>query len=111
MPKLIHVTLATALIAAYAYSAQAETFKIAIPQKGDWDSMMAEYGVEQGFFKAEGLDVDVTYTDGGATTEQAVISGSVDLAMSTGILGIISAYTKGAPIRIISAEMLGTDQF
>ena len=92
---------------ALAGAARAETVKMALPQKGNWDSEVAEWGSKQGFFKAEGIDLAITYTAGGATTEQAVISGSVDVAVATGLLGIISAYVKGAPVRVISAEMTG----
>jgi NitT/TauT family transport system substrate-binding protein len=84
-----------------------ETIRVAVPQKGNWDTSISEWGSRQGFFKEQGLDLVFTYTEGGATTEQAVISGSVDLAVATGTLGIISAYVKGAPIRIIAAEMTG----
>jgi len=42
-----------------------------------------------------------------------VVSGSVDIAMSNGILGAIGAYVKGGdatPYRIISAEMTGAHE-
>jgi NitT/TauT family transport system substrate-binding protein len=87
--------------------ARPETLKLVIPQKGNWNSSMAEYGARKGFFRDEGLDLAITYTDGGANTEQAVVSGSADLAVASGLLGIISAYVKGAPIRVISASMTG----
>jgi NitT/TauT family transport system substrate-binding protein len=90
--------------------AQAETVKLAIPQKGAWDSSFVEFGVRKGFFKAEGLEIESTYTEGGATNEQAVISGSVDIAIATGFLGIISAYVKGAPVRVISPEVAGAPE-
>jgi NitT/TauT family transport system substrate-binding protein len=81
--------------------------KVAIAQKGNWDTSIVDFGVRQGFFKAEGLDIEPTYTEGGANNEQAVISGSTDLAVGTGLLGIISAYVKDAPVRVIAAEMTG----
>jgi NitT/TauT family transport system substrate-binding protein len=36
-----------------------------------------------------------------------VISGSADLGIAGGIMGALSAYSKGAPVRIISAETTG----
>jgi NitT/TauT family transport system substrate-binding protein len=98
---------ALCLAVALAGAARAETVKLAVPQKGNWDTAICDWGVKQGFFKEQGIELAVTYTEGGATTEQAVISGSVDLAVGTGLLGIISAYVKGAPVRVISAEMTG----
>jgi NitT/TauT family transport system substrate-binding protein len=107
MHKPIALWAAVALVAA-ALSARAETLKIAIPQKGAWDTSFSVYGDRQGFFKEQGIDLDITYTEGGATTETAVVSGSVDVAVATGTLGILSAYVKGAPVRIISAESTGS---
>jgi len=90
-----------------SYAHATETIRLAVPQKGNWDTSIAEWGARQGFFQEQGLDLAVTYTQGGASNEQAVISGSVDLGVATGTLGIISAYVKGAPVRIIAAEMTG----
>ena len=86
----------------------AETLKVALPQKGNWDTGIVEYGVKAGIFKQAGLDIDISYTQGGAATVQAVISGSVDIAMQTGLLGLFGAYAKGAPVRVISAAMTGS---
>jgi len=105
MRRTIAVLVATTLGASPAL---AETVvKVAIPQRGAWDTSYTELGIQQGFFKKQGLDVQVTYTEGGATNEQAVISGSVDMAIATGFLGILAAYVKGAPVRIVSPEATG----
>jgi len=97
--------LAISLVA--APNIRAETLKVAIAQKGNWDTSIVDFGVRQGFFKEQGLEIEPTYTEGGANNEQAVISGSTDLAIGTGLLGIISAYVKDAPVRVIAAEMTG----
>lgn len=103
--------LAAVLLAApaclVAAAAGAETLKVAVPQKGIWDASIVLFGMKQGFFKDEGLDLDVIYTQGGAATLQAVISGSVDIGMANGLLGVVGAYSKGAPVRVISAETTG----
>ncbi len=101
------IVLAMPLVAVAPIVPRAETLKLAIPQKGAWDTSLCVYGDRQGFFKEEGITLDITYTEGGATTETAVVSGSVDLAVATGTLGIVSAFVKGAPVRIISAESTG----
>ena len=105
MRKLVACSIA--IILGAVPLARAETLKLAIPQKGAWDTSFSVYGDRQGFFKDQGLELEITYTEGGATTETAVISGSVDVAVATGTLGIVSAYTKSAPVRIISAESTG----
>ena len=99
--------MAAIVAAAGATAARAESVKVAIPQKGNWDTSIVDYGVKQGFFKQEGLDVETVYTQGGAGTPQAVIAGSCAFGVGTGLLGIIGAYVKGAPVRVISAEMTG----
>ncbi len=101
-------TLSLALSASFAAFAQTATLKVALPQKGNWDTGITEFGVKAGFFKEAGLEIDVLYTQGGAQTVQAILAGSVDIAMQGGILGLVGAFTKGAPLRIVSAAMTGT---
>ena len=101
------------LMAGTSASLAVEKLKVAIPQKGFWDSSWVEFGEAAGFFKEAGLEVEVFYTEGGAQTIATVASGSVDIAMSNGILGAIGAYVKGGeatPYRIISAEMTGANE-
>lgn len=107
MRKQIVLAAALGFFAFDAAFAQT-TLKVALPQKGNWDTGIVEYGVKAGIFKQAGLDIDISYTAGGAATVQAVISGSVDVAMQTGLLGLIGAYAKGAPVRVISASMTGS---
>jgi NitT/TauT family transport system substrate-binding protein len=38
------------------------------------------------------------YTQGGGETQQAVLSGSVDIGVAAGIMGVLGAYGKGLPI-------------
>ena len=100
------IALAT-LGASFAANANAETMKVAVAQRGFWNSSFIEFGLKQGFFKAEGLDIEIFYTEGGASTLTPVIAGSLDIAMTNGTLGVIAAYSKGAPVKIISAEATG----
>ena len=95
------------MLAATAGSASAETLKVMVAQKGFWNSTFIEFGVRQGFFKQEGIDLDIVYTDGGASTLLPVIVGSADIAMTNGTLGVIAAFAKGNPVKIISSEATG----
>jgi NitT/TauT family transport system substrate-binding protein len=88
-------------------AASAETLRVAVAQRGFWNSTFVDIAEKQGFFKEAGLTIEVFYTEGGASTLTPLIAGSVDVAMSNGILGVIAAYSKGAPVRIISAEATG----
>jgi NitT/TauT family transport system substrate-binding protein len=90
-----------------AGAAQAETLKVAVGQKGFWDTSIAVWGDRAGFFKKEGLTLDILYTDGGAETQQAVISGSVEIGIGTGTLGVLGAVVRHAPVRAFTAEWHG----
>jgi len=85
----------------------AETLKVAVAQRGFWNSTFIDVGLKQGYFKDVGLDIDILYTEGGASTLTPVIAGSIDIAMTNGILGVVAAYAKGMPVKIISAEATG----
>ena len=84
-----------------------DTLKIAAGQRGNWDTSIAEVGQRVGIFKKHGLTLEILWTQGGGETQQAVISGSVDIGVATGIMGVLSAFSKGAPVRIIGAEATG----
>jgi NitT/TauT family transport system substrate-binding protein len=103
--------LAAALAVVFAPAAQAQDkLKVAISQRGFWDSSFLEFAQKEGMFKKAGLDVEFFYTQGGGQTLQVLTSGSVDVAMSNGFLGTIGAYSKKAPLRVISAQMTGAHE-
>ena len=100
--------LVAAAFALVAMSAQAQDkLKLAVGQRGNWDTSVAEIGQRAGIFKKHGLNLEILYTQGGGETQQAVISGSVDVGVAAGIMGVLSAYSKGAPVRVIGAETTG----
>lgn len=84
-----------------------DNVRAAIGQRGLWDTHFIPAGIEAGIFKKNGIEVDVTWTRGGAETLQAIITDSADVAIANGILGVISAASKGAPVKIVSAQMTG----
>src|SRR5437764_4860105 len=101
-----------AVLAALAHPAfAADALKLAIGQRGLWDSSFAEIGTQAGIFAKHGLELQVFYTSGGGETQQAVISGSADIGVSPGTLGVLGAFAKGAPIRIIAGEATGTAEY
>jgi len=89
----------------------ADTLKLAIGQRGLWDSAIGEIGMQVGIFQKHGLALQMFYTSGGGETQQAVISGSADIGVSPGTLGVLGAFAKGAPIRIIAGEATGTAEY
>lgn len=96
------------LSAALATPASAEDLlKLAIGQRGNWENSVSELGQDAGFFKKHGLTLEILYTEGGGQTQQAVISGSVDIGIGVGTYGVLGAFGKGAPVRIIGNSMIG----
>ncbi len=84
-----------------------DKLKLAVGQRGNWDTSVSEVGQLAGIFKKHGLELEIVYTQGAGETLQAAISGSVDIGVAAGIMGVLSAFSKGAPVRIIGAETTG----
>jgi NitT/TauT family transport system substrate-binding protein len=97
------------IFAAASTAARAEdTLKLAVPQRGAWDTAVTELGQRAGIFKKHDLTLNILYTQGGPESIQAVISGSIDMALAAGVSAAVGTYAKGAPIRIIGSEMIGS---
>ena len=101
---------AFATLAALPAFAQ-DKLKVAVGQRGVWENSVSELGQDAGIFKKHGLQLEVLYTQGGGETQQAVISGSVDLGIGVGTYGVMGAFSKGAPVRILGATMTGYYEF
>ena len=93
--------------AAQAQSGAPETLKLAIGQRGNWEQSASELGQDAGFFARHGLKLEILYTEGGGQTQQAVISGSVDIGIGVGTYGVLGAMGKNAPLRIIGNSTVG----
>jgi NitT/TauT family transport system substrate-binding protein len=103
---------ALAALTLFAFVADAsadDTLKLAVGQRGNWDTSVSEIGQRAGIFKKHGLVLEIVYTNGAGETQQAVISGSVDIGVAVGVMGVLSAYSKGAPVRVIGAETTGAN--
>jgi NitT/TauT family transport system substrate-binding protein len=102
--------LALALVCAGATPAAADDMlKIAVPQRGNWDTAICDIGQKAGIFAKQNIKMEMFYTAGAGETNQLLISGSVDIAVGTGTSGIMAAFSKGAPVRPISNAMTGAD--
>jgi NitT/TauT family transport system substrate-binding protein len=63
-------------------------------------------GIEQGFFKEQGIELDPQFAAGGAAITPAVISGDFDFGFSNTVSLLIAA-SKGLPVQIVSQGVLG----
>jgi NitT/TauT family transport system substrate-binding protein len=97
-----------ALIAGASASAAQDLLKLAVPQRGSWDAGLPELGERSGIFKKHGLDLEILYTQAGPESIQALIAGSVDIATASGVQAAFGTFGKGAPIRLIGNEIIGS---
>lgn len=108
MTSLRPVLLFAAVLVMLGHApARADMLKLAVGQRGNWDTSVAELGQRAGIFKKHGLDLEILYTAGGGETQQAVLSRSVDIGVAAGTLGVLGAAAKGAPVRIIGGQTTG----
>jgi NitT/TauT family transport system substrate-binding protein len=81
---------------------------VAVPHRVLFDVAVPIYVAEEkGFFKEGGLTIDPVFTRGGGETVQAVVSGDVNIGLGAGFFSVLSAFQKGAPVKILAAEMTG----
>ena len=107
--RFITALCALAMIAGAGGEASSqETLKVALPQRGAWDAGIADLGQRGGIFKKHGLDLEILYVQAGPESIQALIAGSMDIATAAGVSAAVGTFAKGAPIRIIGSEMIGS---
>jgi NitT/TauT family transport system substrate-binding protein len=97
----------TGLALASSMASAQDGLKLAVGQRGNWDTSISEIGVRAGIFRKHGLVLELLYTQGSAETLPAVLSASVDVGVAVGIMGALGAYSKKAPVRVIGAETTG----
>src|SRR5688572_16391504 len=98
--------IALALGASQA-SAQ-DQLKIAIGQINNWENQPPTLGQDAGIFKKHNLKIEAFGTQGAGETIQAVVSGSADLGAGVGVAGVMRAFSKGAPVRVLLPAFTGT---
>jgi NitT/TauT family transport system substrate-binding protein len=103
-------TLAGAAVAALVggQALAQDTLKIAIGQINNWENQAPTLGQDAGIFAKHNLKIEAVGTQGAGETIQAVISGSADLGAGVGVAGVMRAFSKGAPVRILLPAFTGT---
>ena len=84
-----------------------DVVRVAVPQRGTWETSVPDLGEQAKIFAKHGVKIEALYTSGGGETMQALIAGSVDVAISTGTAAVFAAYVKGAPIRPVATSVTG----
>jgi ABC-type nitrate/sulfonate/bicarbonate transport system substrate-binding protein len=84
---------------------QAQSINVGTVGQGSathWPLYIAQ---EKGYFAAEDLKLDFVYTQSNAALVQQLAAGSLDLALSSGLVDPVRAIDKGAAIAIVRIEM------
>jgi NitT/TauT family transport system substrate-binding protein len=89
-------------------AAAQDTLKIAVGQINNWENQAPTLGEDAGIFKKHNLKIEAFGTQGAGETIQAVVSGSADLGAGVGVAGVMRAFSKGAPVRILLPAFTGT---
>ena len=103
------LALAAPVMLATEPAAAQDTLKLAIGQRGNWETAVSELGQRAGIFKKHGLNLELLYTAGAGETLQAVISGATDIGIGVGTTGALAAFSKGAPVRAIASATVGSN--
>jgi len=85
-----------------------DQLKVAIGQINNWENQAPTLGQDAGIFKRHNLVLDNVGTQGAGETMQPVISGSADLGAGVGVAGVMRAFARGAPVRILLPAFTGT---
>jgi len=89
-------------------AAAQDTLKIAIGQINNWENQAPTLGEDAGIFRKHNLKIESFGTQGAGETIQAVISGSADLGAGVGVAGVMRAFARGAPVRVLLPAFTGT---
>jgi NitT/TauT family transport system substrate-binding protein len=95
------------LLGAVRTVAAAEVVKIAVPERGEWNTSFTQLGLQQGFFQQRGIALEIVHVANEASLEKALISGDADIAVASRFPDVLAAWINGAPIKIISPEATG----
>jgi len=107
---LTSAAIVAASFAVMPQASAADVLKLAAAQRGAWESAAPELGQSAGIFSKHGITLDVLYPRDGEI-ESAVASGSSDVGVDVGTIGVLRAYGKGAPLRVIGASTTGTANY
>jgi NitT/TauT family transport system substrate-binding protein len=91
-----------------AHARAQDALTVAGGGRGIGESCVTEIGQKANIFGKHGLKLEIVYTDGGGETQQAVVSNSAQIGVTSGFLGALSLYSKGAPVRIIGGLLYGS---
>src|SRR4051794_34342021 len=82
----------------FASPARAETITIGLVGSTGPTHWPIHIGLKKGYYAAEGIDLDLIFIQSSNALLQQLAAGSLDAALSAGLVDPIYAIDKGAPI-------------
>jgi NitT/TauT family transport system substrate-binding protein len=108
MKRLALWGVAALAVLAPAIASAQDALKVAIGQINNWENQAPTLGQDAGIFKKRGLVLENFGTAGAGETLQPVIAGSADLGAGVGVAGVMRAFSRGAPVRVLLPAFTGT---
>jgi ABC-type nitrate/sulfonate/bicarbonate transport system substrate-binding protein len=105
MPRFI-LLLVVAATLGLPFAAVAETVTIGLVGAVSATHWPIYVGLKQGYYAREDIALDMVFTPSSTALVQQLAAGSLDAALSTGIIDPIYAIDKGAPVAILRLEMV-----
>lgn len=99
LTPLIVTLLAAAFMILPAQAQEKKVLRVSIIPIADVAPLYA--AVKQGYFKAQGLEIDTAPTSGGAVGIPGLLAGAYDIVF-TNVVSTVQAKAQGLPIRIIA---------
>jgi NitT/TauT family transport system substrate-binding protein len=84
-----------------------DKLKVSIGQMDTWVNQAPVLGQRAGIFKKHGIELENFATQGSGETLQAVLSNAAQIGVGVGTIGVLRAYSRGAPVRIFGASFTG----
>jgi ABC-type nitrate/sulfonate/bicarbonate transport system substrate-binding protein len=104
MKRLGTLVLSVALLFTVSVTARAEKLRVGTPEAVGFNFYMLDAGIDLGIFKKYDLDIERIDLEGGAKLHQAMVAGSIDIALGGGT--DIAFLVKGSPEKAVA--VLGT---
>jgi len=104
----VALTVALTLVCGVSAAPAQDQFKVAIGQINNWENQGPTLGQDVGIFKKHNLVLENVGTSGAGETMQPIIAGSADIGAGVGVAGVMRAFARGAPVRILAPMFTGT---
>ena len=105
------IATAAAHILLIAPASAQDVVKVASADRGAWELAAPELGQRAGIFRKHGIVLDFIHTQSDDETFERVLTGTVDVGLGVDTVRVLRAYVRGAPVRIVGANVTGASSY